>query len=623
MKLKLLPAVALVFCRATAWAEEVPQAETVVVTANRTEERLAQTLQHTTLITQEQIRNSGAADLPTLLRREAGLEIAQSGGVGKQSSTFMRGANSNHTLVLIDGMRANSATTGATALDQIMVDQIERIEIVRGNVSSLYGSEAIGGVIQIFTKRGKGEPSLNVAAGYGTENTARFSAGYGGVAGDTRFNANLSAFHTDGFSAINRDFIPLAFFSKAGDEDDDGYRNLSFSANLSHEWSLGHSVGLTALHSNGKVDFDGSAGPVGTPGVNSSKSKLTAFSLYLSNQINEKWRSKVTRAQGIDDLKSFTDGAFTSRFKTTNNQYGWQNDIEIAEGHRLVAGLEYLNQDVVSTTQFSTTGRSVESGYLTYFGELGPHTVQVNGRYDRYSDFGGNFSGLLGYGYRLTENWRVTAGVSNAFRAPTFNELYDPSFGFGNPNLKPEKARSTELGVQYQRASQRVKAVMFRTRTDDLIVGVFDPVTFNFPATNLDHSESKGLELSYTGELGPLELRASFTEQRSKNLDTSERLLRRANRFGSLGAQYRFGDWRTGAEVLASGNREDFEVRAPFGKVALSGYSLVNLTASYQFRPNSGVAFRLENVFDTQYELVRGYNTQGRSFFVNFTHAFK
>ena len=350
---------------------------------------------------------------------------------------------------------------------------------------------------------------------------------------------------------------------------------------------------------------------------------MTAFSLYLSNQINEKWRSKVTLAQGIDDLKSFTDGAFTSRFKTTNNQYGWQNDIEIAEGHRLVAGLEYLNQDVVSTTQFSTTDRSVESRYLTYFGELGPHTVQVNGRYDRYSDFGGNFSGLLGYGYRITENWRVTAGVSNAFRAPTFNELYDPSFGFGNPNLKPEKARSTEVGVQYQRASQRVKAVMFRTRTDDLIVGVFDPVTFNFPATNLDHSESKGLELSYTGELGPLELRASFTEQRSKNLDTSERLLRRANRFGSLGAQYRLGDWRIGGEVLASGNREDFEIREPFGKVKLSGYSVVNLTTSYQFTPSSRVALKVENALDKQYELVRGYNTQGRSFFVSLAHEFK
>ena len=616
MKSKLLPVVALICYGANLSAEEIPQAETVVVTANRTEERLAQTLQHTTLITQEQIRNSGAADLPTLLRREASLEIAQSGGVGKQSSTFMRGANSNHTLVLIDGMRVNSATTGATALDQILVDQIDRIEVVRGNVSSLYGSEAIGGVIQIFTKRGKGAPGLSVAAGYGTENTARFNAGYGGVAGNTRFHANLSAFRTDGFSAINNDFIPLAFFSKAGDDHDDGYRNLSFSANLSHEFSPGQNVGFTALHSDGKVDFDGE-------GVNSSKSKLTTFSLYSTNQINAKWRSKVTLAQGIDDLKSFTDGAFTSRFKTTNSQLGWQNDIEIAEGHSIAAGLEYLNQDVISTTQFSTTDRNVASGYLTYFGELGPHTVQVNGRYDSYSDFGGNFSGLLGYGYHITEHWRVTAGISNAFRAPTFNELYDPNFGFGNPNLKPEKARSAELGLQYQNAKQRVKAVMFRTRTDDLIVGVFDPVTFNFPATNVDKSESKGLEITYSGEFGPVELLASFTEQRSKNRDTGERLLRRANSFGSVGARYRLGDWRIGGEILASSNREDFEVRDPFGKVKLSRYSVLNLTTSYQFTPHSRVALKVENAFDKQYELVRGYNTQGRSFFVSLALEFK
>ncbi|MEO6024897.1 MAG: TonB-dependent receptor [Burkholderiales bacterium] len=616
MKLKLLSVIAVISCGTNALAEEVPQADTMVVTANRTEERLAQTLQHTTLITQEQIRNSGAADLPTLLRQEAALEIAQSGGVGKQSSTFMRGANSNHTLVLIDGIRANSATVGATALDQIMLDQIDRIEVVRGNVSSLYGSEAIGGVIQIFTKRGKGEPGLSIAGGYGTENSARFSAGYGGVAGSTRFNVNLSAFHTDGFSAINRDFIPLAFFSKAGDEDDDGYRNLSFSANLSQEFSPGQSVGFTALHSDGWVEFDGD-------GINSSKPKLTTWSLYSSNQISEKWRSKVTLAQGIDDLKSFQDGTFKTRFKTTNNQLGWQNDIAITEEQSLVAGLEYLSQDVTSTTQFSTTDRTVASGYLTYFGELGPHTVQVNGRYDRYSDFGGNFSGLLGYGYRITEQWRVSAGVSNAFRAPSFNELYDPNFGFGNPNLKPEKARSTELGLQYQTTTQRLKAVIFRTRTDDLIVGVFDPVTFNFPASNVDHSESKGLELSYSGEFGPLQLRASFTEQRSKNRDTGERLLRRARSFGSLGAQYRLGDWRMGGEVLASGNREDFEVRDPFDKVELSGYSVVNLTSSYQFTPNTRVAFRLENAFDKQYEWVRGYNTQGRSLFVSLAHEFK
>ncbi len=616
MKLKLLSLATLVACGANALANEVPQAEVVVVTANRTEARLVQTLQHTTLITQEQIRNSGAADLPTLLRREASLEIAQSGGIGKQSSTFMRGANSNHTLVLIDGIRANSATVGATALDQIMLDEIDRIEVVRGNVSSLYGSEAIGGVIQIFTKQGKGEPALSVAGGYGTENTTRLSAGYGGDTGNTRFHLNLSAFQTDGFSAINHHFIPLPFFSKAGDEDDDGYRNLSFSANLSHEFTLGQSVGFTALHSDGKVEFDGD-------GVNSSKPKLTTWSLYSSNQISASWRSKVTLAQGIDDLKSFEDGAVATRFKTTNSQLGWQNDIVFSESQRLVAGLEYLRQDVKSDTQFSTTDRTATSGYLTYFGELGPHTVQVNGRHDRYSDFGGKFSGLLAYGYGITENWRVTAGLSNAFRAPNFNELYDPNFGFGNPNLKPEKARSTELGIQYQTSSQRAKVVVFRTRTDDLIVGVFDPLTFNFPATNLEHSESKGVELSYSGEFGPLQLRASFTEQRSKNRDTGERLLRRANRFGSLDAQYRLGNWRMGAGMLASGDREDFEVRDPFGKVKLSGYSVVNLTSSYQFLPRSRVAFRLENIFDKQYELVRGYNTQGRSFFVSLAHEFK
>src|SRR5688572_23873459 len=205
------------------------QEDAVVVTASRTQQRLRDAIPHTTVLTEKEIRDSQAVDLPTLLRSEAGFEMAQTGGIGAVPSPLsLRGASTARTLILIDGVRMEDAGFSFTALQHIMLDQVERVEIVRGNVSSLYGSNAVGGVIQVFTKQGHGEPSPYGKVMGGSRNTSEFHLGYGGDLGATRFNVTASRFDTRGFSAIDPALAPLA------NPDPDGYRNESLTLSGSH-----------------------------------------------------------------------------------------------------------------------------------------------------------------------------------------------------------------------------------------------------------------------------------------------------------------------------------------------------------------------------------------------------
>ena len=617
MKFKSLTGIVLISCGANAWAEEVPQAETMVVTANRSPTALGATFQHTTVITPEDIRKSGATDLATLLRREAGFESVQSGGVGQQSSTFMRGTNSNHTLVLIDGVRVSSATIGATAIDQIMLSEIDHVEVVRGNVSSLYGSDAIGGVIQIFTKEGIGSPSLSIAAGYGSENTSRLNAQYSGQLGRTSFSANLSSYSSDGFSSVNARYIPTSSpfgdIFVLSDGDDDGYRNLSFSGAVSHEIANGHELGMKLFHSNARAEFDGTLN-------NSSKPKLSSWAIFSSNRWSERWTSKVTVSEGMDDAKYFLNGNFTGRTKTTNDQLGFQNEITLSPSQRLVAGLEHLRQKLVASDAYTGTSRTVNDGYASYFAEFGAHSVQVNGRYENYSDFGGQATGLLGYAYAITPQWKINVVASNAFRAPTFNDLYSP-FG-GNPKVKPEKAKSAELGVQYKAAGQLMKVVYFETRITDLIdFALVDPVLGTFLPSNVGRSKINGVELSYSGKLGPATVRASFTHQRPINQDTDQRLLRRARNFGSVTVTHPFGPIDLTLGMRASGNRSDVKAN-DFSPTTTAGYAVADLSAQYRLSANTELSARLDNIFDKEYELQDGYNTQRRAIFLSINHRF-
>ncbi|HZW26574.1 MAG TPA: TonB-dependent receptor [Gallionella sp.] len=619
MKQKQLLAALLCAVTPFAYAETSVALDEVVVTAARVEQPLDQSLAHTTIIGQKEIRESQAVDVASLLKTLAGVEIYQTGGVGKQSSLFVRGTNSSHALVLLDGVRIGSATSGMTAIDQLMLDQVERIEVVRGNVSSLYGSEGIGGVIQIFTRRGKGAPALNASAGAGSHNTLRATAGFGGEAGDTSFNVQVSKFKTDGVSSIKSSLVP------AVNPDKDGYDNTSISANVRQRFGDDHNLSFSLFDSRADSQTDNSFGL--TADVNQSRAAVSKMALASDNRLSEMWQSKLQLSQGMDDTQNFLNGApdlgLGAQFKTVSDQIGWQNTLQLGEHNVLNIGIEQLKQRVSSNTAFSRTNRTDDSLFAGYTGVYGAHQVQLNLRRDRYSDFGAADTHLLGYGYDVNDAWRVTASTATAFKAPTLNDLFYPfvNFGFGfsyagNPNLKPERSRNNELGLHYAAGGQRADIVYFDNRIRDLIVNN------NLPAStvvNLGEARIDGFELTYAGQFGDTGVKAALTQQNPRDAQTGLALLRRAKSFANLGVTQKLGAWQVGGEWQHSGVRADIDINT-FARTTLAGYDVVNLTARYELDKQLGLSLRVDNLFNKDYMLAHGYNTLGRTLYVGLSY---
>ena len=574
--------------------------EEVVVTATRVPQRLSQSNQHVTIVTAEEIAAGGYQSVTEILQARGGLEITQSGGRGQPSSAAIRGAEPRHTLVLIDGLRIGSATAGGTALEHIPVNQIDRIEIVPGPLSSVYGPDAIGGAIQIFTRRGDGAAARLEAGSFGTRGASGY---YGRSLGGTELSLSAGASTSRGYDA-SRPTLPFGQHHP----DDDGYRNHNVSARLNHDLGGGHALGATAFYSKGRTDFD--AG-LATDDLNDQS--LSAWSVYSRNRIAPSWTSLLRVGSTRDE--SITGGAFPSLFRTDQEQAAWQNDFTLAAG-TFTAGLEYLDQRVKADVAFEQTSRSVGSAFLGYRGDYGAHALQLNARRDDNSQFGVQSTGSAGYSYRFSPAWRARAGVGTAFKAPTFNDLYfpdQPPFFFSNPDLRPERSRSREAGLDYEAGGQRVAATLFQTRITDLITIFTDPATFVSTTQNLGRARIEGLELNYTGTLAGWQARAQATLQDPRDEDTGAQLRRRAKRHGAVAAQKEQGAWRYGAELVASGARYDSTTEA--ASTRMHGYGVVNLTGGYWLSREWSLNVRWNNVFNRDYELVQFFNTPDASFF--------
>lgn len=586
---------------------DTPDMEEIVVTATRMPQALSKSIADTTVLNEQDIKNSGASDVETLLRSVPGIEIVQSGGLGSQSSIFMRGTNSSQVLVLLDGVRIDSATTGSTALEHIMLDSIERIEIVRGNVSSLYGSEAIGGVIQLFTKQGHGAPSFSASAGVGNEGTRHMSAGFSGAVQDTSFSVNAARVKTDGVSAMNPQIMTNA------NPNNNGYDNTTLDAQVRHVINENHALTASVYSTRGNTSFDSNYGL--PTDINNMIENLDKYSLTSDDQLSSLWHSQLRIAQGIDDSHTYTNGLPVYRFETRNNQAAWQNNFKIADKQQLSLSMENLNQAVISDTAYTQSRRNVNSLLGGYVGEFGAQQVQLNLRQDRYSDFGIANTGLLGYGFSFAQGWRATASVSNAFKAPTFNDLFYP--GYSNPNLLPERSVNREAGLHYSSDGQRVDAVYFDNHIHDLIE--YDAMTY-IPY-NVGLAEIKGQELSYAGDFGSTHLNASATFQNPVDETTGLQLIRRARYFGNLGISHDFDVLNLGAEVRYSGARQDLNFNTyPYSTVSLSAYQILNLTARYRIDKHLDALGSIGNVFNRNYTEVYGYNTPGRTLFLGLNY---
>jgi vitamin B12 transporter len=566
----------------------------VVVTASRTEQRLADALPATTVLTQAQIRASGLPDLAALLAREAGVQITQLGGVGTVSSASLRGAEARMTLVLIDGVPINNLNFAQAALEHVTLANIERVEIVRGNVSALYGAQATGGVIQIFTKQGAPGLQANAQAAAGNRGTREFAGSVRGGSAHFNYAASVGSYKTDGFSALDPQRVASA------NPDRDGVENLSGSISLNFALTQQHQLSLQHQHTRADVAYDSEFGP--PTQADESRQTLTTTALKSRNRFGA-LQSDVSVAVSRDALDARTT-AFPYFVNSKTTVLGWQNAYTAASGQTLSANLEHARQEIASDTTYDRDRRTIRSAALGYNGQFDAHALQLNARTDRYSDFGTANTYYAGYGWRFTPALRVSVAASTAFNAPTFNDLFFP--GFSNPNLKPERTRSKELALQWTPggagAGQRVRAAVFENRYRDLIG--FDE---NFSIVNIGQARNEGVELLAELRVAGFDLRASATQQRPRNDLTGQPLLRRADRLASISATRPFGAWDFNAALRGVGERADR------GNRRLAGYATLDGRVAYRFTPNIAAALRVQNAFDRVWADAYGYNNTPRT----------
>ena len=584
------------------YAVETIHLESVVVTASRTPQTRESVIGDVSIIDAEEIQRAGQSTLVELLALQAGIEISSSGGAGTASGIFIRGTNASHVVVLIDGMRVDSATLGSTAFENLPLGQIEKIEILRGPASTLYGQDAIGGVIQIFTKKGEGAVKFSGNLGYGSYNTKRADAGVNGSVGDTRYALNVSSLDTDSFSAIN---------TKNKDYNDkDAYRNLAFSGNISHQIEVGHEIGVQFLHSDGRVHFDNAFN--GSNFDSKADSKQYSFSIFSNNQFTDFWLSKLRIGEGADESRTFDEFSVKGGdlFKTRQFQLSWQNDFKLPVGI-LTLVYDNLNQNVNSSVNYTVKERDNDGFVASYLLNYDAHSLQVSARHDSNSQFGSHNTGSLGYGYKINPNWRITGSYGTAFKAPTFNDLYYPFFG--NPTLKPEQSRNVEGSLRYQADNTSASATIYHQKVRDLI-GYDDA----FNVMNINKARIDGLSLSANQHFDNLNVGGSMDIQSPKDEKLDKLLVRRANRHASLYANYTLGDWRFGAETIASSIRYNNSTNSS----SLGGYAVLNATVDYKLAKDWSVQARANNILDKEYALGldfggEAYNTPGANLFVN------
>jgi vitamin B12 transporter len=593
----------------------VAQLEPVVITGARIEQRLDQTLPNTTVLTREDIERQQAVDLPELLMRQAGIQMARSGGPGAQTSLFLRGADASQVLVLVDGVRLNTAVGGFAVLGGIRTEAIERIEIVRGNLSALYGSSAIGGVIQIFTRKGA-ERGASITGELGSGSYALASAAAGTGAGPWQAGATVTYNAAQPSSAIDPAAVIPGPFAPGVNPDRDGNRYRAASASIENTVSERLAFGLSAWGWQNDTDFDSAAdGPLATQTEESRSGIVQAYSRFA---LTDHWRARLTAGASTERSTNESSVPFSfnnGRFTAGNQLVILDNEIAVASGTTAIVGVEYLRQ-TGGSTGYDPAGNGAEidfsrrvlSAWTGLNFEHGPHGVQADLRQDDYSDVGGATTGLLAYGYRISPAWRASVQLSNAFRAPSFNDLYYPYFG--NPQLQPEKSRSAEARLRYAEQGWNAELAVYATQVRELIA--YEASVQR--AENIDEALVNGIEASIGWRNQSWAFSGNATGLRTENEATGERLLRRAPFTFNLTGDYTPGRWGFGADLSYVAARDDFDINT-FGRKTLDPYTLLRLRANWQATEALRLTLRLENAFDTEYQTVDGYNTPGRGVF--------
>lgn len=565
-----------------------------VVTATRLPQTLTESLADVSVLDPSTIERSGAVGLVDVLSRLPGVEFARNGGPGGTTGVFVRGGETRFTAVYIDGVRVDSQSTGGAPWESIPLAQIDRIEVLRGPAAAVYGSDAIAGVIQIFTKKGEGAFSPSLGLSLGRYGTRKLEATASGSVGDIDYSVGLADVKSTGFNATTR---------TGQNPDVDGMTSQSGNVRLGLKINTAHRVEATALSNKLNSQYD------------SSTRFADERNLYKLQALGFSWQ-----AQWRDDLNSrLTLTESLNRYETTPLPYltlTRLRGITLLNEYRmgnasLTAALE-RKEDWLENAPINQ-GRSQNALALGYGMRSGAHSLQLNLRHDNDSEFGGKSTGSAAYGYNITPFWRVTASAGTAFRAPT---LYQRFSIYGLPSLQPESARNAELALRYTEGSTQVQVVAYRNRVSDLITFVSAPGpcvagSGSFPGCygNTAQARYEGVTLSGKHAISGYALRGSLDLQNPQDLTLNKQLPRRAKQHANLGLDKRIGNWLLGAEAQLVGKR----FSGAGETLLMGGYALFGLVASSRIAPDWSMVVRIDNLSDKRYETANGYATPGRS----------
>ncbi|WP_431263553.1 TonB-dependent receptor plug domain-containing protein [Roseateles chitinivorans] len=595
-------------------ASSTSRLDEVTVTGTRSPMKLSDVAVDLTVINRDTIERQGFGNIAALLRNVAGLQITSNGGPGNSSSVFVRGAENRHTVVLIDGVRIDGQSTGGARWENLPLSLIDRVEVLKGPASALYGSDAIGGVVQIFTRQGSGRPQLDLGIGHGSLGQTKADVSLLGGTADFDYAGSLAIDRGTGFN------VYALTTNKNYNTDKDGWRNYNGSLRLGARVAEGQRLELIGLKSRSNVGYD--AGTfVGKDSDDRGITESLAAKLSLKSSWSSALSSQLSVGQSEENYETRPNAPYLS--KTRIRSASLLGFYKINDQHQLNGVLERREDRLVNVDLIGGSGtRSQNAIGLSYLGNVGPVSLQAHGRHDDDSEFGGIDTGSLAAGVKLGGGWRVTASAGNAFRAPTLYQrgsVYGPDTSKGFEELRPERSQNREAGLAWAQGDIDVAITTFHNRVTDLIAfgaaGSCRSTTGCY--SNVARALLKGTSLKGGAQVGPVKLSSTVDFLDPTDANSGRQLARRAKRFGTLRAETALSAWTLGATVVGSGDRFDDAAN----KTRLKGYGLLNLDAQYAVAKDWRLQLNVDNAFNRDYQTANNFIQAGRTWFVTLRYS--